>query len=203
MHSRGMRVLRTLSGIQGLRAWRIAFTVIACRDLPVQTPACQPQLALRGLFVEHPIEVFASPAARMQKMTSQPESPSSHDLPGPAWTSRLMPGVSVVVPVYNSAATLPILVQRLEPALVALRIPFAVILVNDGSTDTSWQVIEELAQKHRWVEGVCMMRNYGQHNALLAGLREARHETVVTMDDDLQHPPEEIHKLLAELNRGL
>jgi glycosyltransferase involved in cell wall biosynthesis len=144
-------------------------------------------------------KIFATPAARMQKMTSH-ESPSRIDLSAPAWTPRLMPGVSVVVPVYNSAATLPILVQRLEPALVALRIPFAVILVNDGSMDASWQVIEELAQKHGWVEGVCMMRNYGQHNALLAGLREARYETVVTMDDDLQHPPEEIHKLLAKLN---
>jgi glycosyltransferase involved in cell wall biosynthesis len=138
----------------------------------------------------------------MQKMTSQPESPSSRDFPVSVQTLRLNPGVSVVVPVYNSATTLPVLVQRLETALIALRIPFEVILVNDGSTDTSWQVIEELAQKHRWVEGMCMMRNYGQHNALLAGLREARHDTVVTMDDDLQHPPEEIHKLLEKLNQG-
>jgi undecaprenyl-phosphate 4-deoxy-4-formamido-L-arabinose transferase len=66
----------------------------------------------------------------------------------------------------------------------------------------SWAVIEQLAAQYPWVRGINMMRNYGQHNALLCGVREAQYEVVVTMDDDLQHPPEEIPTLLAKLAEG-
>ena len=111
----------------------------------------------------------------------------------------LPPGLSVVVPVYNSAAILPELVKRLEPILRSLERPFELILVNDGSRDGSWQVIQQLAASHSWVRGICMMRNYGQHNALLAGIRAATYDKLMTMDDDLQHPPEELPKLLAAL----
>ena len=111
----------------------------------------------------------------------------------------LPPGLSVVVPVYNSAAILPELVKRLEPILRSLERPFELILVNDGSRDGSWQVIQQLAGSHSWVRGICMMRNYGQHNALLAGIRAATYDKLMTMDDDLQHPPEELPKLLAAL----
>lgn len=112
------------------------------------------------------------------------------------------PSISVVVPVYRSEATLPMLVERLQPVLSALAGPYELVLVNDGSPDRSWEIIEQLAAKHSWVRGIRLMRNYGQHNALLCGIRAARYEIVVTMDDDLQHPPEELPKLLAELNRG-
>lgn len=122
---------------------------------------------------------------------------SPHDAPGPAPAS-----VSIVVPVHNSATILPRLVERLEPVLRGLGVPYELILVNDGSRDASWSVIEELGRRHPWVRGIDLMRNYGQHNALLCGLRAARHALVVTIDDDLQHPPEEIPKLLAELARG-
>jgi undecaprenyl-phosphate 4-deoxy-4-formamido-L-arabinose transferase len=108
----------------------------------------------------------------------------------------------VVVPVYNSAAILPDLVERLQPVLSATGTPFELILVNDGSRDESWQVIGQLAARHPWVRGLCMMRNYGQHNALLAGIRDARFEVTITMDDDLQHPPEELPKLLAKFAEG-
>lgn len=111
-------------------------------------------------------------------------------------------GISVVVPVYNSAAILPDLVKRLEPVLSATGTPFELILVNDGSQDESWKVIGQLAAQHAWVRGLCMMRNYGQHNALLAGIRDARFEVTITMDDDLQHPPEELPKLLAKFAEG-
>lgn len=110
--------------------------------------------------------------------------------------------ISVVVPVYNSEAILPALIKRLEPALTSLAGQFEVVLVNDGSRDQSWKVIQELSSGFPWVHGINLMRNYGQHNALLCGIRAARFNTLVTMDDDLQHPPEEIYKLLAKMDEG-
>jgi glycosyltransferase involved in cell wall biosynthesis len=110
--------------------------------------------------------------------------------------------ISVVVPVYNSELSLPALVKRLAPVLASLANQYEVVFVNDGSRDQSWKTIQELSQSFPWVRGINLMRNYGQHNALLCGIRAARFETLVTMDDDLQHPPEEIHKLLAKLNEG-
>lgn len=111
-------------------------------------------------------------------------------------------GISVVVPVYNAEATLRDLIAELEPVLRGLGNEFEVVLVNDGSRDGSWAVICELATARPWVRGVDLSMNYGQHNALLCGIREARHETIVTMDDDLQHRAEEIPLLLAELGKG-
>ena len=111
--------------------------------------------------------------------------------------------ISVVVPVYNSELTLSELVKRLQPALAALAREYELVLVNDGSRDQSWKVVQELTRAFPWVRGINLMRNYGQHNALLCGIRAARFDILVTMDDDLQHPPEEIHKLLAKLERGI
>jgi undecaprenyl-phosphate 4-deoxy-4-formamido-L-arabinose transferase len=105
----------------------------------------------------------------------------------------------VVVPAYRSAASLPELVRGLEPVLGATTAQYELILVDDGSSDATWDVIEELAQGRDWIKGVRLMRNYGQHNALLCGIRRARYELILTMDDDLQHPPEEIPKLLDQL----
>jgi len=121
-----------------------------------------------------------------------------------AWQDMrdVRPTVSVVVPVFNSEATLPLLVQRLRPVLASCASAAEVILVNDGSGDRSWEVICELAARQEGIRGICLMRNYGQHNALLCGIRAARHEIIVTMDDDLQHPPEEIPKLLDKLAEG-
>ncbi len=112
-------------------------------------------------------------------------------------------GLSVIVPVYNSAGILPLFVERLAPVFQRLGRPHELILVNDGSRDQSWAVITNLATKHPWVRGICMMRNYGQHNALLCGIRAARFDKTVTMDDDLQHPPEELPKLIAALTEEL
>lgn len=111
-------------------------------------------------------------------------------------------GVSVVVPVYNSEASLEALVTRLESSLRAVGSDFEVILVSDGSQDRSWEVIRRLVSTHNGVVGVNLMRNFGQHNALLAGIRLARYSVTVTMDDDLQHPPEEIPLLLRRLDEG-
>jgi glycosyltransferase involved in cell wall biosynthesis len=109
---------------------------------------------------------------------------------------------SVIIPVYNGEETLPELVERLAAVLPALCTDYEAILLNDGSLDRSWEVIQRLAQSLPWVVGINLMRNYGQHNALLCGVRAARCSVCVTMDDDLQHPPEEIGKLLATLAEG-
>jgi undecaprenyl-phosphate 4-deoxy-4-formamido-L-arabinose transferase len=110
--------------------------------------------------------------------------------------------LSIVVPVYNSEPMLPELVRRLAEVLSATGREFELVLVDDDSADGSWQAAEQLAATHDWVRGARLRRNFGQHNALLAGIRMARNEIVVTMDDDLQNPPEEIPKLLSQLDRG-
>lgn len=111
-------------------------------------------------------------------------------------------GVSVVVPVYRSELILPELVARLEPVLRGLTTDFELVLVNDCSPDRAGEVICNLARKHGWIRSINLMRNFGQHNALLCGIRAARFDVVVTMDDDLQHPPEEIPKLVGALTTG-
>jgi glycosyltransferase involved in cell wall biosynthesis len=113
-----------------------------------------------------------------------------------------MNSLSVVVPVYNGALSLPELVKQLGVVLPMLADEYELILVEDDGKDNSWQVIRGLVREHTWVRGFKHMRNFGQHNALLCGIREARYDTIVTMDDDLQHPPEEIRKLLDKLNEG-
>jgi undecaprenyl-phosphate 4-deoxy-4-formamido-L-arabinose transferase len=107
--------------------------------------------------------------------------------------------VSVVVPVYNSAVTLPELLRRLDVVLPAVAGSFEVILVDDGSRDASASVARELMAARPYVRVLRLLRNYGQHNALLCGIRHARYDAVVTIDDDLQHPPEQIPRLLGRL----
>src|SRR5579862_156906 len=111
-------------------------------------------------------------------------------------------GLSVVIPVYRSETILPELVRRLEPVLRAPAENFELVLVNDCSPDRSWDVISDLTAQYSWIRPINLMRNYGQHNALLCGIRSVRYGVIVTMDDDLQHPPEEIPKLLAKLAEG-
>lgn len=110
--------------------------------------------------------------------------------------------VSVVVPVYNSEQTIALLVDGVHRVLAAAGKSFEMILVDDCSNDASWRAIQQLAATHADVRGMHLRRNYGQHNALLAGIRAARGDVIVTMDDDLQHPPEEIPNLLAQIEAG-
>jgi undecaprenyl-phosphate 4-deoxy-4-formamido-L-arabinose transferase len=93
-------------------------------------------------------------------------------------------------------------VAELVRALPAFTGDYEIILISDGSPDHSWQLIQNVTRRHHCVRGIRMMRNYGQHNATLCGVREARHEVVVTMDQDLQHPPDAIPLLLAKLEEG-
>src|SRR6476646_6918358 len=110
--------------------------------------------------------------------------------------------ISVVTPVYNGEGSVAELCRRLGEVLPRVAMQHEIILVNDGSRDRSWEVISELSSRSQAVRGLNLMRNYGQHNALLCGIRTAKYEIIVTMDDDLQHPPEEIPKLLAKLAEG-
>src|SRR4051812_39446244 len=110
--------------------------------------------------------------------------------------------ISIIIPAYNSAEILPELVSGVDAVLTGMGLSLderEMIFVNDNSRDSTWDVICSLACKYPWVRGINLMRNYGQHNALLCGIRSARHDVVVTIDDDLQHPPEEIPKLLDKL----
>ncbi|CAF0691495.1 Putative glycosyltransferase [Candidatus Methylacidithermus pantelleriae] len=115
---------------------------------------------------------------------------------------RYSPGqpVSVVVPVFESSACLPELVKSVCGVLA--NFSHELILVDDGSRDGSWEVIRQLAEQFRCVRGVRLARNYGQHAALLCGIKKASFPWIVTMDDDLQHPPQEIPKLLEALSQG-
>ena len=110
--------------------------------------------------------------------------------------------VSIVVPVYKGETFIEPLVAELSRTLPTFAGKYEIILVNDGSPDNSWQIICRLTNEYPCVRGIHMMRNYGQHNATLCGVREARYEIVVTMDQDLQHPPAEIPTLLAKLDEG-
>jgi undecaprenyl-phosphate 4-deoxy-4-formamido-L-arabinose transferase len=108
--------------------------------------------------------------------------------------------LSVVVPVYRSAETLVQLADRLRAMIARLGCRGEMIFVDDGSLDDSWQVLCRLQEADpEGVTAIQLMRNFGQHNALMCGFRHARGRLIVTLDDDLQHPPEEIAKLLAAL----
>lgn len=110
--------------------------------------------------------------------------------------------LSIVVPVYNSASTLPQLLARLSAVIAPITSSYEIILVDDGSRDDSWAVMQSLRDQYSdHLVAVQLMRNYGQHNTLMCGLGLARGEYVVTMDDDLQNPPEEIPKLLAHIKQ--
>lgn len=105
---------------------------------------------------------------------------------------------SVVVPVYNSAKTLEELYLRLNKFFTEKQKSFEVIFVNDGSADNSWEVLSTLKKKYpQTITAVKFTQNYGQHNALFCGLTFVKGDWVITIDDDLQTPPEEIEKLLT------
>lgn len=111
------------------------------------------------------------------------------------------PRVSVIAPVYNSAGSLEALATRVLEALSETDVE--IVLVNDGSTDGSWTAILELCNANPRLRGFDLAHNFGQHNALLAGIRAARGDVIVTLDDDLQNPPEEIPLLLDQLVDGI
>ncbi|MDD2720669.1 MAG: glycosyltransferase family 2 protein [Gallionella sp.] len=112
--------------------------------------------------------------------------------------------LSIIVPVYRSEAILPKLVELIHDEMEkeGLAHDFELMLVNDCSPDNSWQVIRSLAATRPWIKGVSLRRNFGQHNAIMAGLNHAGGEFIVLMDDDLQHPPHAIGDLMRALQEG-
>ena len=113
---------------------------------------------------------------------------------------RYQTGVSIVVPTYKSPTTLTELVERTESLGLSA---FEIIIVDDGNNDATWEQIGLLSQSKKFVVGLRLGRNFGQHSALLAGVRKAKYSQIVTIDDDLQNPPEEIPNLLAKLVNGV
>lgn len=112
--------------------------------------------------------------------------------------------LSIVIPVYRSAPILPLLVEKIEQQMrdAGLLDDFELVLVNDCSPDDSMEVIRGLAERYAFVKGISLRRNFGQHNATMAGLNFAVGEIVVVMDDDLQHPPEAVASMVAALEAG-
>jgi undecaprenyl-phosphate 4-deoxy-4-formamido-L-arabinose transferase len=110
--------------------------------------------------------------------------------------------ISVVVPVYNGAATVPKLIEQLDKHLRPQN-DLELILVNDGSTrDNSDEVCETAAKHNDWIVYLELSKNFGEHNAVMAGLNHCTGDCVVIMDDDLQNPPQEVIRLADELDRG-
>ena len=112
--------------------------------------------------------------------------------------------LSIVVPVYHSASILPKLVEQIyqEMSKEGLTERFELLLINDASPDNSWEVIQSLANKHPFIRGISLRRNFGQHNAIMAGLNHVNGKYIVLMDDDLQHPPNAIGDMLLALKNG-
>jgi undecaprenyl-phosphate 4-deoxy-4-formamido-L-arabinose transferase len=115
----------------------------------------------------------------------------------------MKPELSIVIPVYNEEAGLANLFARLYPAMDKLGLPYEIVFINDGSRDNSVAILAEQYRKRPDVTRVVLFNgNYGQHMAILAGFEQTRGEIVITLDADLQNPPEEIHKLVAKMREG-
>ena len=107
---------------------------------------------------------------------------------------------SVVIPVYRGAQTLELLTRRLVAVLDSLQKPYEILFIDDGSPDNSWDIIKKTKNSYPHIRAMRLMRNFGQHNALMCGFNHARGAYIITMDDDLQHPPEEIPKLIDAIS---
>ena len=116
---------------------------------------------------------------------------------------KRLTSLSAVVPVYNSEESLQLLCDELSAVLPNVSDAWEILLVNDGSTDGSWSIIHDLSSREPHVRGINLWRNFGQHPALLCGIRQARSEFVVTLDDDLQYHPKDIPKLVDAMADGV
>lgn len=110
--------------------------------------------------------------------------------------------ISVVVPVYKSENTLPSLLKKITEEVEKLNLTYEIILVEDCGGDNSWEVMCDLRKTYDCITPVQLMRNFGQHNALMCGFSFCNGKYIITLDDDLQNPPEEIPKLIAAIEEG-
>ena len=115
---------------------------------------------------------------------------------------KTIPGISVVIPVFNEEGCLPTLFERLEKVLRGMDRTYEIVFVDDGSSDATPRLLREFAARDSGVRIVEFNRNYGQHAAIFAGFEEARGDIVVTLDADLQNPPEEIPTLVRKIDEG-
>jgi polyisoprenyl-phosphate glycosyltransferase len=105
--------------------------------------------------------------------------------------------ISIIIPVYNASPSLNELQAEIDKVMTDIALPYKLIMVDDGSADNSWEIIKALKSKFpEKITAIRMAKNYGQHNALFCGMRHAKGDYIITMDDDLQHPPDEIIKLV-------
>ncbi len=114
----------------------------------------------------------------------------------------MKPYLSVVIPVYNEVKNIPLLLEQLERSLSSLERDFEVVVVDDGSTDGTTEVLKSLKPRYPWLKVVILRRNFGQSAAFTAGLDHAEGEIIVTMDGDLQNDPKDIPRLLAKIEEG-
>ena len=112
------------------------------------------------------------------------------------------PAISVVTPMHNEEACVEEFVRRTDAALAAMGRSYEIIIVSDGSTDRTEEIVRKLRERHPSLRGVFLARNGGQCTALYAGIQESRGDVVVVMDGDLQHLPEEIHLLVERMDDG-
>ena len=110
--------------------------------------------------------------------------------------------ISLVIPLYNEDESLPELIGWIDNVMVANKFTYEAILVDDGSSDNSWKVIEKLTSENSNLKGIHLQRNYGKSAALFCGFKKAQGDVVITMDADLQDSPEEIPELYRMYNRG-
>ena len=113
--------------------------------------------------------------------------------------------LSIVIPVYNSEDILDELINQITSEIrkkINLFEDYEIILVNDKSEDNSWKKIKEIATNQKNVIGINLSKNFGQHNALMAGIKNSKGDFLITMDDDLQHPPNYIIEIINKLKQG-
>lgn len=110
--------------------------------------------------------------------------------------------LSIVIPVYNSGEFITNTVEQVLNVIKENKYKAEVVLVNDGSKDNSWEVISSIANKESEVKAINLLKNYGQHNAVLCGFEYAKGQYIITMDDDLQNPPSEIVPLFSKAREG-
>ncbi len=112
------------------------------------------------------------------------------------------PFFSVVIPVYNSAGTVEQVIQRVTQFFHEHNRDYELILVNDGSRDKSWDILSRFASENARIFAIDLARNYGQQQAVFCGLEKSRGDYVLTLDDDLQNPPEEMIRLIEKIQEG-
>ena len=110
--------------------------------------------------------------------------------------------LSIIIPVFNSEDTLEEVITRIVKVMNSEELSYEIILIDDASTDNSWEKVINLAKKNQNIIGLQLLKNSGQHSANLCGFRHSKNDIIITMDDDLQNPPEEIPKLIKLIVEG-